>query len=176
MAIADNIPNNIEHWLNISGYDNYQVSNFGRIRNSTTGRILKLGNDSNGYLKVNLSKNGKVKTHQIHNLVANEFIDKIDGKNYIDHIDKNRLNNIVENLRWVSSSENSRNRSIASNNTSNFKGVSFYKNHNKYYAEIKHEGQRYRLGHFKTAEEAARAYDKKAKELDPVHFTLNFND
>ena len=175
MNIADNIPNNIEHFLNIDGYDNYQVSNFGRIRNCTTGRILKPGVNGRGYASVRLYKDGKGKTHMIHQLVANEFIEKPDGKNCVDHIDKNRLNNIVENLRWVSSSENNRNRSMMANNTSNFKGISYHKRQQKYRARIMHEGKYYHLGYFHTAEEAARAYDAKAKELDSVHFTLNFN-
>ena len=175
MNIADNIPNNIEHFLNISGYDNYQVSNFGRIRNCTTGKILKPSDDCRGYLKVNLYKDGKRKTHKIHILVANEFIEKPDSKTCIDHIDRNRLNNLVENLRYVSLSENSRNRSMASNNTSKFKGVSYDTHKKKYRAMIQYEGHRYSLGYFNTAEEAGRAYDAKAKEIDPVHFTLNFN-
>ena len=122
-----------------------------------------------------LYKDGKQNHHRIHQLVAQEFIEKPDGKNCVDHVDKNRLNNIVENLRWVSSSENSRNRSMRSNNTTGYKGVSFYKRYNKYEANISYEGKKHRLGYFETAEQAARAYDAKAKEIDPVHFTLNFN-
>ena len=175
MNIAGNIPNDIEHFLNISGYKNYKISNFGRVMNSRTGRILKPCVDGSGYLRVNLSKNGKQKTHNIHILVANEFIEKPDGKTCVDHIDKNRLNNIVENLRWVSQSENCRNIGMLKNNTSGYKGVSFYKRYNKYEANICYEGKKHRLGYFHTAEDAAKAYDKKAKELDPVHFTLNFN-
>ena len=175
MNIADNIPNDVEHFLNISGYKNYKISNFGRVMNSRTGRILKPRADGHGYLNVYLCKDGKGKNHKIHKLVANEFIDKIDGKTCVDHIDKNRLNNIVENLRWVTRSENDRNRSMMVTNTSGFKGVCYHKLAKKYQARIGHEGKYYHLGYFHTAEEAAMAYDKKAKELDSVHFTLNVN-
>ena len=175
MNIADNIPNNVEHWLNIDGYDNYQVSNFGRIRNCTTDRILQLGDDTHGYLKVHLSKNGKVKTHKVHILVANEFIERPDGKSCVDHIDRNRINNHVNNLRWVTRSENNRNIGMLKNNTTGYKGVSYHKSGKKYEAYIRHQGKKHHLGLFNTAEEAARAYDKRAKEIDPIHFTLNFN-
>ncbi len=46
---------------------------------------------------------------------------------------------------------------------------------NKYEANICYEGKKHRLGYFNTAEEAAKAYDAKAKEIDSVHFTINFN-
>jgi len=175
MNIADNIPNDVEHFLNINGYKNYKISNFGRVMNSRTGRILKPSVNAWGYLQVILSKNGKIKNHTVHVLVANEFIEKLDGKTCVDHIDKNKLNNLVENLRWVSSSENSRNRSMHKNNTTGYKGVNYDKQMKKYRALIYYEGKKHHIGLFNTAEEAARAYDAKAKEIDPIHFSLNFN-
>ena len=89
MNIAGNIPNDIEHFLNISGYKNYKISNFGRVMNSRTDRILKPSVNAWGYLQVILSKNGKIKNHAIHKLVANEFIEKLDGKNCVDHTQYN---------------------------------------------------------------------------------------
>ena len=176
MAIVGNIPHNIEHWLTINGYINYQVSNFGRVRNSATGRILRLCDNGDGYYIVTIYKDCKKKAYAVHKLVANEFIDNPDGKNCVDHCDRNRLNNHVSNLRWVTRSENQRNRSMASNNTSNYKGVSWHKRVKKYQSRITHEGHRYCLGYFNTPEEAARVYDEKARELDPVHFTTNFDE
>ena len=120
-------------WLPIKGYDNYEVSICGSVRNVTTKRILKPGITSNGYYMVVLcNKNGK-KTHKIHRLIATHFIPNLDiTKKCIDHIDSNRLNNTVSNLRWVCSQENCFNRSISTRNTSSIKGVSFNKQRNKW--------------------------------------------
>ena len=57
MQIADNI----EMWRLINGYDNYEVSSHGRVRNNRTMRILKGGKNLDGYIHVGLSKNGKIK-------------------------------------------------------------------------------------------------------------------
>ena len=58
MQIADNI----EMWRLISGYDNYEVSSHGRVRNNRTMHMLKSGTNHGGYLHIGLSKNGKKKT------------------------------------------------------------------------------------------------------------------
>ena len=63
-----------EVWRSISEYLNYQVSNIGRVRNSVSGKILKLRDDAHGYYRVNLYKNGKQTTHNIHRLVGQEFL------------------------------------------------------------------------------------------------------
>ncbi len=68
-------PNNSEHWISIDGYTIYEVSWFGRVRNAETGRILKGGIGSHGYLTVGLCKKGKAKTHSIHQLVVHEWIE-----------------------------------------------------------------------------------------------------
>ena len=58
------------------------------------------------YLHVYLCKNGKQKNIKIHRLVAEAFIPKIDGKEFVDHIDGDRQNNNVNNLRWCTQAEN----------------------------------------------------------------------
>ena len=91
----------------IDGYDNYEISNLGNVRNRKTGRILKHKIDTNGYYCVGLSPtNGKRKTSVIHRLIALNFIPNPNNKRCVDHIDRNKLNNDLRNLRWVSSSEN----------------------------------------------------------------------
>jgi hypothetical protein len=83
----------------------------------------------------------------------------------IDHIDRNRLNNIWSNLRECTSSENKANRTKQSNNTSGYKGVSWHKRANKFRAKIQFQKKPIHIGLFTSAEEAAAAYNTKAKEL-----------
>ena len=106
------IPTNREIWKRIDEYANYEVSNFGRVSNATTERILKGSLASHGYLTVGLRKNGKSKTHCIHVLVAREWVENTDTKRCVDHIDGDKTNNNCENLRWATHSENSQNQKI----------------------------------------------------------------
>ncbi len=90
-------------------YDNYEINGEGIIRNIKTGRILKK-NSSCGYFNYTLSKDGVIKTYGIHHLLALCFIPNEDNKKCVDHLDRNKQNNNIENLRWVTYSENLKNR------------------------------------------------------------------
>lgn len=97
----------MEIWKDIEGYEDlYEVSDEGRVRNKKTGRILKPGKDSCGYPQVILCKDGTTRSFSVHRLVAKAFIPNPDNKPEVDHIDKNRSNNNVDNLRWVNHQEN----------------------------------------------------------------------
>ena len=113
-----------EEWKDIEGYEGlYQVSNKGRVKVlphlvhrgfctcTCPEKILTPRNNSRGALTVRLS-NGSKKTSKektIHRLVATAFLENPFDKEEVDHIDGNRQNNNVENLRWVSRIENVRN-------------------------------------------------------------------
>lgn len=88
----------MEEWKNIN--ENYKVSNEGRIYSEKTKKILKPNLVGSGYLKVDLYNNGKRKIGLIHQLVANAFIDNPNGYKEINHKDKCKTNNKVENLEW----------------------------------------------------------------------------
>ena len=109
---TSNLEKNIEQWASIDGYLNYQVSWFGRVVNTTTGRLLK-GSMTNGYLRVGLCKNGKHKLLSVHSLVAREWVSNPENKQCVDHIDGDRTNNNYENLRYATSAEISMNRKKA---------------------------------------------------------------
>jgi len=92
----------------------------------------------------------------------------------IDHKDHNTLNNQRSNLRLATRSQNNQNHRIRSNNTSGYNGVHFDKSTRKYISIVKSKGKAYYLGLFTDKVEAAKAYDKKAKELFGEFACLNF--
>ena len=157
-------PSNREIWKIIDGYANYVVSNFGRTCNATTERILKGSMSKNGYLTVGLSKNEKSKTHNIHKLVAHEWLDNPDNKRCVDHIDGDKKNNHCENLRWATHSENAKNAKIQTNTSSIYKGVSLNKIARKWEAYVSINKHKTNLGFFGTERAAAEAYNAAATE------------
>lgn len=90
----------MERWKPIKDLPGYSVSDRGRVRKDSTGQMMVLSKNG-GYCRITISKH-------VHRLVAEAFIDKPEdeAKCWVDHIDGNRANNNVENLRWVTPSEN----------------------------------------------------------------------
>ena len=162
-----------EMFLPIEGYENYFVSNFGNIKNSKTNRILKQNTHPKGYKLIDLSKNGIRKSFRVHRLVGKAFLENPDNKPMIDHIDENKANNNVKNIRWATDKENGYNQGKYKNNKSGYKGVSFNKPMNKYVAHININGKKKHIGLFETAEEASKAYEAKAKEIHQEFYYKN---
>ena len=101
---------NVE-WREIPGYDQkYLVSSDGRVMNAKTGRVLRPSRDHHGYLTISLSHHSTKLTQKIHRLVALAFVENHENKPCIDHIDRNRINNHKDNLRWTTLLENNLNR------------------------------------------------------------------
>ncbi len=107
--VTENLTSTSGDWKSIDGYCNYEISCWGSVRNTRTGRILKSGTCSGGYLVVSLSKGGQLKMYTIHKLVARAWVPNPEGKNCVDHRDGDRTNNHHENLRAATQSENCRN-------------------------------------------------------------------
>lgn len=90
----------MERWMPIQELPGYSVSDRGRIMKDETGQIMALGTNG-GYKRFTITKH-------VHRLVAQAFLDQPEDANkcWVDHIDGDRSNNNVENLRWVTPSEN----------------------------------------------------------------------
>lgn len=95
-------------------------------------------------------------------------------ENEIDHINNQRDDNRIENLRNTTRSQNGKNRSIETGRTSQYKGVYWNKEKNKWKAHIKINGKPKYLGYFTSEEDAARAYDRAAIEHFGIYAKLNF--
>ena len=163
LKILDEIDQNVR-FVKIKNY-NYSISSLGEVRNDKTKKMLKPVGCKNGYLQVDLCNNEGRKTVYIHKLVAKAFIDNPENKPIIDHIDNDKTNNKVSNLRYATVKENSWNAKLSKKNTTGYKGVVFNKKANKYVSYICENGKNKHLGIFKTIEEAKAARQKKALEL-----------
>ena len=110
-----------EQWKPIAGYEGiYEVSNKGRVKSldrvvnsarigftaKIKGQILKQRAQRDRYYRVGLSAHGKTRHYSVHRLVALAFIENPHNKEQVNHIDRDKLNNKVENLEWVTAREN----------------------------------------------------------------------
>lgn len=98
----------MEYWKQIEGYPHLLVSRTGQVWTTTYNRLLKPHISNRGYLRIGLNKDKVIKTVGVHRLVAEAFIPNPDNLPQVDHIDGNKLNNTVENLQWISPSDNTK--------------------------------------------------------------------
>lgn len=87
----------------IPNFSGYLVNQKGVVLNKKTHKRLPPNDNGCGYLQVQFKDH---KNHFVHRLVAATFIPNPNNKPYVDHIDGNKKNNSVDNLRWVTASEN----------------------------------------------------------------------
>ena len=101
-----------EIWRDIEGYEGlYQVSNKRRVKSlnyNKSGKegILKPRKSKDGYLQLQLHKEGECKDYRVHRLVGQTFLENLEGLPEINHKDEDKTNNCVENLEWCSSEYN----------------------------------------------------------------------
>ena len=102
----------MEVWKDIEGFENYQISTWGNVRNRK-GQVLKPYYNSKGYLKIGLTKNGKSHKKRINRLVATAFIPNPYNFPQVNHKDGNKENNSVTNLEWTTDEINRKHAELA---------------------------------------------------------------
>ena len=116
--------------------------------------------DTHGYAITQIWKNNKRRHQKLHRLIF-----KLSGGKATDHINGDRLDNRLCNLREVTKEQNQWNSKISKNNKAGFKGVCLDKRRGKYKAEICCKGNRFFLGYFNSPEEASMMYGLAALKL-----------
>ena len=142
--------------IDIKGYEGlYAVDQQGNVWSLNWNRTGKLGKlkpitNKHGYYRVNLYKDKKAKNHRIHRLVAEAFLPDYSAELDVDHIDRDKLNNNLSNLRMVTTQQNAFNTKA--------KGCSWHKTKQMWRAYIRKDYKYKHLGYFDKEEDAHQAY------------------
>ena len=150
-----------EIWKVIPSHPKYQVSNLGNIKHIRKGSILKPHIDKRGYLK--FTPSGNRNEIFVHVCFAEAFICLKPNKLVVDHIDGDKLNNHISNLRYCTQREN----------VSKMKGKSKYASgvftseNGRYRSRLMIDKKLINLGTYSTIKEASKVYQDKVNEVDP---------
>lgn len=146
-----------EVWQPINNFPNYSVSNLGNVMNNKTNKQLKQTIGKDGYYKLNLYNDIGRKTFRVNILVCMMFLDY--STEYVcDHINGNKLDNNLSNLRVVTQQQNCLNRNKSDNKSSQFKGVCYNKSKNYWQSQIRRNRKLKWIGCYSTEKEARNKY------------------
>ena len=161
-----------EIWKSVVGYEGiYEVSNYGRMK-SFNKKLIKKGGimtpylHPSGYLNIGITKNRKLKTKKVHQVIAEAFLGHVccGHKIVVDHIDNNKLNNHISNLQLITQRRNIiKSISKRSGTSSKYLGVDWHKNAGLWRAQMNIKRKSTHLGYFENELDAANAY-KEAKK------------
>lgn len=167
-----------EVWKDIKGYvGKYQVSNLGNVKRLSHSinvynqwirhvrtykeKLIKQGTDKDGYKMVVLCKDGKTKTHKVHRLVCETFLQNPNKYDQVNHKNMIKNDNRLSNLEWCDNYQNQTHRYKTKGKK---RGICKTKS-NTWQASISYQGKEIYIGRYKTIDEAYDAYYNKYVEL-----------
>jgi hypothetical protein len=139
--------------MNIHDFPNYLIFDDGKVFSKNSNKFLKPGKGRGGYHYVILYKDGNAKTVRIHRLIAIHYIPNPDNLPEVDHINRDKSYNTVQNLRWSSRIDNNNNKGMFKTNTSGHIGISYHKTRNRWKYEKSYHNKRIQI-YFKTKTQA----------------------
>jgi hypothetical protein len=140
-----------EIWKKFENFTKYEASNLGNIRHNVRKKPLKGNINSSGYKYCTIRHAGINKTIIFHRIIAECFVEKIDGKNYVNHINRIKTDNRAANLEYVTNKENCIHAYMGRK-----RGITIAKN-GKYIAQI----NRKHIGRFIKKDDAYNAFFKE---------------
>lgn len=152
----------------IPGFERYEVSEEHPhdVTHVASGRVRQWTLNRAGYYQTTFRKDGRNHTMGRARIIALCFILNPDGKPTIDHINRDRTDDRIENLRWATHAEQTANRVyMVRTNTSGVRGVSWHKKSAKWLAHISVNGIKLHLGYFDDVHDAEAAYRAKRREI-----------
>ena len=144
----------------VNNYEDYVIFSTGKVYSKKHKKFIKPHISNQGYLRIEISKNNNPKKYFVHRLIAEHFIENLYNLPSIDHIDRNKLNNDISNLRWSSRTLQNINKNIQKNNKTGTIGVYFHKIKNIYRAIWRVDGKK-----FSKSFSANKYSDEEAKQL-----------
>jgi hypothetical protein len=156
MALSQNELNSIFEYEPLTGVVRWKERRSNIAQGSIAGCV-----HGSGYKVVTINS----KTYKLHRIIWIMLFGQIPENFYLDHINGNKIDNRLENLRLATNNQNQQNRPAPKNSSSGYRGVTWHKQVNKWMARICHEGKRTTIGFFDTAEDAYEAYKQEAKKL-----------
>jgi len=156
MTLTQELLQNLFKYNPLSGHLTWKQGRSNMVAGSLAGCVNK-----SGYMVVSINS----KTYRVQRVIWLYMFGRIPTGFYIDHINGNKLDHRLCNLRLATNKQNQENRAAPQNSSSGYRGVGWHKGYKKWMARISHNKQRKTIGFFENKEEAWQAYKAEAAKL-----------